>query len=384
MKDELSILTLGAAKSAGGGGGGGTSNYNDLSNKPQINGNTLSGNKTGANLGLVDAVSGKGLSTNDYSNTDKAIVDGVTSALAGKADKSELPDVATASDVGLVKPDGSSITVDANGALTAVGGGSGNTKLKTRYSISYSSWSSSPNSDGYYTYSLTLSPTLDTTVSPDALIAGSSNTSQPTDTHKTMFGYVERCYLSGSSLTLYAKTKPTSTFYIWVEGVAGSGSGSIVGNVIQPNGASGGGITPVVSTYRFYKSDFTYDSTYVHWIANKYFSATDYRRIEDSYLSIATIVLYRPAVEWFSYMALGDIMIAPNVIKGNTSKQVRFDATIDKGVELFENVKDINVQFNPVQGMGDDHALLIQTMLLDALYNQLTSNDYIEIRLVII
>ena len=160
--------------------------------------------------------------------------------VALKADKSELPDVATASDVGLVKPDGSSITVDANGVLTAVGGGSGNTKLKTRYSISYSSWSSSPNSDGYYTYSLTLSPTLDTTVSPDVLIAGSSNTSQPTDTHKTMFGYVERCYLSGSSLTLYAKTKPTSTFYIWVEGVAGSGSGSIVGNVIQPNGASGG------------------------------------------------------------------------------------------------------------------------------------------------
>lgn len=35
----------------------------------------------------VDKVSGKGLSTNDYSNTDKAIVDGVTSALANKADK---------------------------------------------------------------------------------------------------------------------------------------------------------------------------------------------------------------------------------------------------------------------------------------------------------
>ena len=130
---------------------------------------------------------------------------------------------------------------DASGTFHAFGsGGSGNTKLKTRYSISYSSWSSSPNNDGYYTYSLTLSPTIDTSVSPDVLIAGSSNTSQPTDTHKTMFGYVERCYLSGSSLTLYAKTKPTSTFYIWVEGVAGSGSGSIVGNVIQPNGASGG------------------------------------------------------------------------------------------------------------------------------------------------
>ena len=36
----------------GSGGGGGTSDYNDLSNKPQINGNTLSGNKTTAQLGI--------------------------------------------------------------------------------------------------------------------------------------------------------------------------------------------------------------------------------------------------------------------------------------------------------------------------------------------
>ena len=35
------------------GGGGGTSNYNNLSNKPQISGNELSGNKTFANLGLT-------------------------------------------------------------------------------------------------------------------------------------------------------------------------------------------------------------------------------------------------------------------------------------------------------------------------------------------
>lgn len=38
---------------ATGGGSGGTTNYNDLSNKPQINGNTLSGNKTSAQLGLA-------------------------------------------------------------------------------------------------------------------------------------------------------------------------------------------------------------------------------------------------------------------------------------------------------------------------------------------
>ena len=39
----------------GGGGGGGTSNYNDLSNKPQIAGTTLSGNKTLEQLGIAAA-----------------------------------------------------------------------------------------------------------------------------------------------------------------------------------------------------------------------------------------------------------------------------------------------------------------------------------------
>ena len=91
--DELSLITLAAAKSytdEHGGGGGGTSNYNDLSNKPQIGGVTLSGNKSASDLGLVAAEAGKGLSKNDYTNADKAIVGGVTAALADKADKSAV------------------------------------------------------------------------------------------------------------------------------------------------------------------------------------------------------------------------------------------------------------------------------------------------------
>lgn len=75
----------------------------------------------------VDKVSGKGLSTNDYSNTDKAIVDGVTSALALKADKTEIPTkisdltndsdfVETSSTAGLLKNDG---TVDTTSYATA-------------------------------------------------------------------------------------------------------------------------------------------------------------------------------------------------------------------------------------------------------------------------
>lgn len=37
-------------------GGGGTSDYEDLTNKPQINGHTLTGNQTGAELGLKESV----------------------------------------------------------------------------------------------------------------------------------------------------------------------------------------------------------------------------------------------------------------------------------------------------------------------------------------
>lgn len=49
--EEL-LLELKAVIEAGGGGGGGTTNYNLLQNKPQINGVTLTGNKTAEDLNL--------------------------------------------------------------------------------------------------------------------------------------------------------------------------------------------------------------------------------------------------------------------------------------------------------------------------------------------
>ena len=64
-----------------GGGGGGTTNYNLLSNKPQINGVTLSGEMTAADLSLVLAEVGKGLSTNDYSDEEKAKVANLITAI---------------------------------------------------------------------------------------------------------------------------------------------------------------------------------------------------------------------------------------------------------------------------------------------------------------
>lgn len=94
------------------GGSGGTSDYTDLTNKPSINGTTLSGNKTSSDLGLqsaltfdnsptsesnnpvksggiytaldgkVDKANGKGLSTNDYTNADKTKLDGLSQVTA--------------------------------------------------------------------------------------------------------------------------------------------------------------------------------------------------------------------------------------------------------------------------------------------------------------
>lgn len=49
--EEL-LLELKEVIEAGGGGGGGTTNYNLLQNKPQINGVTLSGDKSASDLGL--------------------------------------------------------------------------------------------------------------------------------------------------------------------------------------------------------------------------------------------------------------------------------------------------------------------------------------------
>lgn len=61
------------------GSGGETSanNYEDLSNKPQIAGITLQGNKSLADLGIQGVETGKGLSSNDYTTKEKAKLAGV-------------------------------------------------------------------------------------------------------------------------------------------------------------------------------------------------------------------------------------------------------------------------------------------------------------------
>lgn len=79
------------AKSGGGGTGEGDMKKSVYDNDSAVS--SAGGIKAfvnGAVAGKVDAVEGKGLSENDYTDEDKAIVDGVTEALEGKQDTLEI------------------------------------------------------------------------------------------------------------------------------------------------------------------------------------------------------------------------------------------------------------------------------------------------------
>ena len=85
--DLFAILL--ARKDGGGGGGGGTGDYNDLSHQPQINNNTLVGNKTSSALGLQDKlVVGTNLdSTPTDSSSNPVTSGGVYTAISDMATK---------------------------------------------------------------------------------------------------------------------------------------------------------------------------------------------------------------------------------------------------------------------------------------------------------
>lgn len=95
---------------------------------------------------------------------------------------------------------------------------------KTRYVVLSSLWSSSANSSGYYTYTITLTisnaPKLKTNYAPNVYIAGANDSTFATDAEKSAFALLDEVNLSSNTtLVLYAKTKPTTTFNIFVEGV---------------------------------------------------------------------------------------------------------------------------------------------------------------------
>lgn len=129
---------------------------------------------------------------------------------------------ATSSALGLVKPDNSTITVDINGVISSSGGG-GASLAKTRYTITASSWSNSVDANGYYTYTITLNPELSLSWPPSTDIAGVNDSTFSTDAEKEAYDLLDECNLTTTdTLILYAKTKPETTFYIWVEGEVAS------------------------------------------------------------------------------------------------------------------------------------------------------------------
>lgn len=76
-----------------GGGGGGSDNYNALSNKPEINGVTLTGNKSAADLGLQPTLTFDDEPTKNSNRPVKS--NGIYSALSGKVDKVTGKDLST-------------------------------------------------------------------------------------------------------------------------------------------------------------------------------------------------------------------------------------------------------------------------------------------------
>lgn len=83
------------------GGGGGTSNYNQLTNQPQVNGVTLSGNKTTSDLGIEIPTNLADLNDDSthrtVTDTEKATWNGKSDFSGAYADLTGLPTLGTAS-----------------------------------------------------------------------------------------------------------------------------------------------------------------------------------------------------------------------------------------------------------------------------------------------
>ena len=107
----MDIYGLLFSKSLGGGGGSGADNYNELSNKPQINSVTLSGNKSLEALGIQSQLTFDTEPTEDSTNPVES--GGVYSALASKQDTLTIDDTPT---------ENSSNPVQSGGTYTALAG----------------------------------------------------------------------------------------------------------------------------------------------------------------------------------------------------------------------------------------------------------------------
>ena len=113
IPDEV-LLAL-ASKNSGGGSGG-TTNYNELNNKPQIAGVTLSGNKSLSDLGIAASTDiPTSLSALTEDSTHRTVTDSEKSAWNGK--QSALPVTVSGDDVTF----SGSITDGEGNTLTTLG-----------------------------------------------------------------------------------------------------------------------------------------------------------------------------------------------------------------------------------------------------------------------
>lgn len=105
------LIQLKEAIEAGGGGGGGTTNYNALSNKPQIANTTLEGDLSLADLGIQGMLAFDNSPTEDSTNPVKS--GGVYTALGNKQDTLTFDDSPT---------ENSNNPVESGGIYTALSG----------------------------------------------------------------------------------------------------------------------------------------------------------------------------------------------------------------------------------------------------------------------
>ena len=126
--------------------GGGTSNYNNLTNKPQINGVELVGNKTAEELGIKQGVTEEVLTqalaaeTASREKQDELLQGEIDDKLSPHniiaGDNVEITQdggnvtisaqnspIATIENAGIVRPDGETISVDSAGIIRAISGG---------------------------------------------------------------------------------------------------------------------------------------------------------------------------------------------------------------------------------------------------------------------
>lgn len=104
-------------------GGGGTSDYTRLQNLPKINNVTLTGDMTAEDLSLVLAEVGKGLSTNDYSDAEKAKVANLVTSIQSILDGTDIDSFGDVEIALLDKADisdlGTAAAKDSTNAVTA-------------------------------------------------------------------------------------------------------------------------------------------------------------------------------------------------------------------------------------------------------------------------